>query len=419
MIDGQVHIYPEITRKSYFKVFLKGDRFVFHAGGIVGLIPINDNVSIDISPRVPVGNLGRILRIAEEAPDSLDRYFRLYDLRDEVLPSLIDLFASSLCSVVDAIAHNGLFHEYRRQEADTSFPRGRILVGEAARRHEARGVTHKVRASWFESSIDVGVNRCIKSALWSLAQRYRAMRSQQRPRTIVSRLNRTYQLFNGVSLDRAAGFIDDPMVLNPQKLPETRSYYVPALYLARAIVKDRGMRFDKSGGNVQMASLLLSLEVVFEKYLRNVLRKIVARLSKGRLVVLDGNKKQPTGASKPLFDPGPPEHRASETRATPDIAVFDTEENRYSVVLDAKYKPIDGIPGREDINQVIGYGFSYRAKSVVIVHPRLEDNDHGAHALGVINGVRFFQYAFDLAAKDLEAEEETFAQVIYELALQS
>jgi hypothetical protein len=70
------------------------------------------------------------------------------------------------------------------------------------------------------------------------------------------------------------------------------------------------------------------------------------------------------------------------------------------------------LPKREDINQVLAYGFSYQAKAVLLVFPKSKRSRHGLSRMGRIRDVVVYEYVFDLAAQNIEAEEESFAETI-------
>jgi 5-methylcytosine-specific restriction enzyme subunit McrC len=232
----------------------------------------------------------------------------------EPIPSLLDLLTIALLEAMPAIELGGVYREYLHREEETSFPRGRILLGQTLRRCEARGGAPRAVVSWYERSADNGPNQLLKYAIWYLAQRLSSLRQPRAGvRRLLARLNDAFNLFAGVSLDRGRSFLSHPLVVNPQRMPSTRAYYRPAMQLALAIVRDRGIQVEGRGEDITIESLLLNLEDVFEAFLRNVLREGF----RGRtgITVLDGNKGNPEGGKKLLFDAAPSED------ATPDIVV--------------------------------------------------------------------------------------------------
>lgn len=301
VVNGRFQMYEEVIGRQYFTVFMRKDRLVFQAGNFVGLIPINERVAINVRPRVPVSSLERLLRIANASPVSLKREKRTYALNSEPLPSLLDVLAAALIDSVELILANGLHREYRRSEADTSFPRGRIMLSDTVRRHQSRGIEHRVTASWFERTGDTGPNRCVRFALHHLAHCYPGMAPTSTTRSSLRALNRLHQVFSVAKLDPSQTFLDDPIVREPSRLPGLRAYYEQPLHLAKIIIQGQGISFGGRDPNVVMPSLVVNLEKIFEDYVRAVLRDQFRQLMPD-VVVLDGNHDPPVGASRGVFD---------------------------------------------------------------------------------------------------------------------
>jgi len=417
MTDGRLDMYDEVRRAGLFRVNLTKDGIVIQATGHIGLIAVNERVSVNVKPRVPVPNLQRILRVTEHRFVSLKPHVRGYAAHSESIPSLLNLLAESLLDSIDDVAAKGVYRAYIQKDGDTTFPRGHILMGKTLRRHVARDIHHRVAAAWFEPTVDIAPNRCLKYAVWHLGQRYASVAWPRKDpaRGIMRRLNRAYHLFDGVRLERSRSFLDDPTVQQPGRLPSIRAYYRSALDLAVTIVRDRGIRFDVSGKDVVLASLLLNLADLFEKYALGILRSRLTTLPS--VVVLDGNAtERDGGGQKALFDPESPEN----TEATPDIvfrrAAPCAPEDRYPILIDVKYKPVSGLANRDDVNQAIAYGVSYRAPSVVLLHPRTDDKTPlGRRELGRVGGMTLYEYVFDLSADALEDEEDRFASSMGDL----
>jgi len=420
IVNGRFQLYPSVEDNDFLSVNRKKTSLIFQAGRYIGLIPLNDYVMLDVRPRVPLKNLTRIMRIAEGTPRELDRFLSHYSEHNEALPSMIDFFARALVDRIADIASDGLYREYIKTEEGTSFPRGRIQIGETIRRYSTRGVRHHVAASWYESSVDTPPNRCLKYTLWFLASYYnstiRVSPNTKSSNDLLRRLERSYHIFAGVELDSSLGFLDSPTVNNPETLPSIRAYYKPALYLALLILQNRGISFTNRRGGVLMSSLLINLQTTFEKYSRNILRARLRDLDT-KVRVLDGNKKGPGGGQKLLFDQPIRPTREART-ATPDIVfnrAIPNVDGSYVTLLvaDVKYKDFVK-PRRPEIEQAVTYAASYRAP-VVIIHPRVEEETHGMNLFERMAPHTIYHYAFDLAAQDPDAEENLFAKSFRQL----
>ncbi|MEO6393084.1 MAG: hypothetical protein ABIP75_14645 [Pyrinomonadaceae bacterium] len=405
IIDGKLSVYPLISKYDFFKLYIKKDQIVFQTAGYIGLIPINDKVVLDIRTRVPVRNLERMLFVAHHSPKILEPFERKYATHEFTFPSLIETLTAALIDSLIRLEQFGIYREYVNLQRNTSFPRGRIIVGKSLQRNLSVGSKHRVHASWYERSADVAVNQCIKFALWTLAEKFHSVTPKKGWRAWISKINRFYSFFDGVSLDASRSFLANRLVRHPIALPESRKYYTNSLILSKIIIENRGIEFDRGGDDILLPSMVMKLENLFEEYIRAVLKE--KAYSRGlQLEVLNG---QGPG-SKPLFD------RPTMEKATPDI-VFKRNNglhDEFPLIIDVKYKNFDR-PKREDINQVIAYGFSYRATRVVILHPKTESGLSGMRAIGEIDNVALFQYAFDLASDTPSLEEEHLFQALLTL----
>jgi 5-methylcytosine-specific restriction enzyme subunit McrC len=292
-------------------------------------------------------------------------------------------------------------------EETTSFPRGRILIGQTVKSLASKGVTHKVAATWFQRTADIPVNRCLKYAVWLLAQMRSTLTSgtqQNGSRALAAALSRAYRSFDGIDLDLTLGFVADPFVCGIHPLPSLRSYYRNALDLAVSIIQQRAVTLQQTGDDLVMPSFVINMADVFEAYIRNLLAAN-ASAEKWDMQVLDGNLNQPLGGQKPLFTTGS-QHR----NASPDVVVALAPELESVLLIEVKYRQAEKVD-RGDLNQAIAYGVSYGSKDVVLVQPRGIKSRPvpGLRQLGTIGSMTVHQYVFDLNARDLHAEEEAFA----------
>jgi 5-methylcytosine-specific restriction enzyme subunit McrC len=400
--SGTLSLNPEIEGGDYFAVSLRRGVISLRARGYVGLIPLSEGVVVDVRPRVPVRNLSRVIHVSGEPPTVLTS-LRSYATAPEWSDSLLDVYARALAGYVEVVASSGLLRDYVRREEDSSFPRGRVRL-DGTLRLRSRGINHKARVAWFERGDDNAPNRCLKYAIWLLAQRYIARRSaDDRSREAHRHLNALFPIFDGVSLDHGKAFLDDPVVSGARELPTLRSYYRDALNVALAIIRQRSIVLDSSGGSVRMPSFVVNMNYVFEAYIRNTLRRYVAAHGLAG-DVLDGNDE----GSRRLYD------GRADPEATPDIVLQPHDTAIPPVVIEVKNVPVKGSESERDhVNQAATYGLAYRAPRVVIVNPRASAfQPAGLYFLGDIDHVAVYQYRFDLGATDLSNEDEQFGDVI-------
>jgi 5-methylcytosine-specific restriction enzyme subunit McrC len=391
MNNGVLDIYPQVEEKGYFRIFFAGRDLQLTAGPFVGLIPINPQITIDVRPKLPVANLARVIELADQPIESIAAVHRFYATEAGPTISIVEFLAKNLLIALRDIELRGLYKSYRHKTENSSSPRGRLNFRQTAASNAGRGLRHKVVSSHFEQTLDNPYNRLLKFTLFFLAQRLR--RAAKRNRRLVSDVNTSIALFDGVTLP-APGELTRLIKCDINgSLPPERRYYERALGIALTIISNKGLCLFGHGQEVEMSSYIINFETLFENYLRNVLRMRLTGTSSG-LRVRDGNEE----GKKRLFDD------AKKPPATPDI-VIDRPPDVLAIV-EVKYK--DKVD-RTDLNQVITYGCSYRTRNVLLVHQAAAGKPSGGQRLGAIGALNVFTYAFDLGNPHLETEEMALA----------
>lgn len=396
--SGELRINPDTQR--YFDMYLKKGSLSLRARGCVGYIPISDRVVVQVEPRVPVRDLSRIIRISGVPPTPLGA-LRNYATSKEWSDTLLDLYAGKLISDIEKIVASGLLREYTEQRAISSFPRGRVRLSESIQVLSSRGNRHAAVISWHERSLDNPPNRCLKYAVWLIAQRYMQLQPKDaHSRALHKRLSGLYSLFEGVQLDQSLTFLEDGRVRGVAPLPSSRAYYREALDVAIATIEQRSVLIEDSTGPLRMPSIVVDMDTVFEAFIRNVLREH-ATTNGWSATVLDGNK----DGQKDLYNerPSPP--------ANPDIVVR-SGDGMTALIIEIKNVPVKDASSRGAVHQAVTYALSYRAKRVVLVHPRGRVQTPGVRYVGDIKDVSVYQYRFDLDAEDLVGAANDFGQEI-------
>lgn len=403
-----------LLNRDFFRTSLTTQGFRVQASGWIGVLPINDRLTIEVIPRVPLMNLGQILRIAETEIEAIHESLRNYDTDRDSPPSMIPVYAYALRSEVEKVVAKGLHKEYRRIDEATSHPSGHLSMHRTVDLR-ARGIRHKLGVSRFHRSHDTDVNRCLRFAvasLASLAGRADTAISIADRRAALRDLNVTDHLLDGVTIDHSMRFLDDPHVSGRQPLPEHRLYYQPAISLAAHILQDRFVHLEDAATGVYLPLLLVNMSAAFEGFVR---RTLMRRHTTGQpLRVLDGNLQPPAGGAHVLFE------RGERVNATPDIVIRESNSGRCALVIEAKYKPAGNRPDRDDLNQAIAYAVAYQAPAVVLVQPCSEGaTSDRLRLVGEVQGFSVYMYHFDLGASDLSKEEEIWVDEMTKLAERS
>lgn len=401
---GRLELNPEIEKGDYFSVSLRRGVITLRTGGHVGYIPLNDQIVVHVEPRVPVVNLNLMAEVTRMPRTTLS-WIREYRLNNTWSESYADLYATALAAHVESIMINGLLRDYLREEQNSSFPRGRILIGPTVQRFVTRDQNHRVVNAFFLRTVDNPANRCVKYAMWMMGSHYSktSMRSRE-SRLIQQRLNSLYVALDGVTLDHTRRFMEDPIVTGEKSLPTHRAHYREALDISSAIVRQRGILLEGvKSGNVRLPSLLLNMSALFESYVRAILQ-VYAVEKNWTWQVLDGNAE----GSRPLYK------GKTTADATPDIVVQDMQSDS-ALVIEVKYIPVTGKPLREAVNQAVTYAACYESDRVVLVHPCGTGQTSGMEDLGDVGQIRVFQYRYNLSSIDLETEANLFGKSVGEL----
>ena len=401
--DGSLDVYDDVF--NLFRPTYQKNQPSIQCSGLVGYIPLNDAYALEVTTRVPVGNLERLVGMAAGyAPLVLRKYTRLFGHAEDRPEALFDVLADQLLEAFDRILGSGLLKTYDRVVRVGSSPSGRIMP------FDTGWLTAKVgrptaMSSSFHRTPDFGPNRLLRHAFEKLLARYIGIRDQkQRARTL--RLRKAVARLGDVRRASQSDLTPQAIAGYIRHLPVHHEHYADALMVAHLIVYDLGLSIRQAGGIAILPSILIDMSTVFESYVRRILAEGLA--DDPAILVKDGNKDGDGGAKVLLYDP----IRAglNSPDATPDIVI---EVNGIpALVIDAKYKPAAKLPDRGDVNQVVVYGARYAAPRIMVLHAGRPGTRVPAEFCGSIGGFQVFNGMIDLAAAAIETEEKAFVAAI-------
>lgn len=395
MDDGQLPIFREVEDRGLLSLRFQRSKVIIAAGGFVGLIPLSPKITIEVTPKLPVRNLARVLEVARAPLMPLAKADRYYLANEASIPSILEFLAKNLLDAAKELELHGIHKEYVAEMRSTSQPSGRIDISASLQRHWSCGQMHRVVASRFEQSSDLPANRVIKSALMFLIRR---LRIGQAPRELVKDANEAlYRFPISIGEASAADIEVAEEVLRRRELPAQRAYYYRALEVAIFILSNSGIAVQEQGSDVLLRSFVVNFDDLFESYIRRVLQAAPSN----DVEVFDGNNER----KKYLFQ------NTKLHFAQPDIVVTSTASSK-TLVSDVKYKDL---PKREDINQVVTYAVSYGSDQTVIIHQLKPGSQPGLRHIGRMGGISVDAYGFDLDSADLPKEEEAMAEAIFAL----
>lgn len=396
--EGELQLIEDSVGKNLYRIYLKKNRLVFQAGSGVGLIPVTPSIAIDVRPRVPIRNIGRILDVSGSSPMVLQSIRVFYQRDASPTASLLNVIADSLLREVETIENTGIRRQYIHSTRTTSFPRGRLILSSVLH-YRATGRNHLVEVSAFDFTANNPLNQLIKTALWCLARYYGRMEGSEN-RRYRRRIRDALRSFAAPTVDETLQIHLHPLVQRLQ-VEQAHTPYERAVVLAHTIISGGGADASGRTGRIPLPSLVLDLEDAFEKYVRAVLLKSLAG---NRLAIKNGAKAPPHGANTSLFAG---ETACPSMTVSPDVV---TEvDGRVRVVGEVKYVPAQKCPDRSHVEQLVTYLAAYGCDSGVLVYPAAEESAKGLLRIGAVANKAVYQYSMWLGASDLAAEEDSLS----------
>jgi 5-methylcytosine-specific restriction enzyme subunit McrC len=381
--QGTFSFLPEVRQKGYFDVDYRGNELVLVAGKYVGQLPLTDEVAVNVRPKIPLGNLARMIGIASQPIRCLDFFRRRYRVDGEATNSLLEAFARSLLATLSTLDQEGVWREYKQHRADLPSPRGRLDVGRYIAGSLSRARPTVVPCTYFQMDLDTVFNRTVKRAIMEVGSALEAANCQDR--NLLRQLAYYCDLFDAVPLDSSMKLIDEcRQLLATRHIPQLRAYYLDILDACLIILGRHGVEIIEPDGDRGLHSLVVNLEDAFELYVRAVLQR--------QLDVLDGNKE---GKGSFFVD-----NALYETK--PDLVV--NIQGMTAAIGDAKYKTK---VTEADRYQLVTHALAHNVRFAFFVVPS-RDGTSGGEALGTIgraSGIRISQYRINLDAADMVQEE--------------
>lgn len=425
----QVIINSELDGRDVLRAHFRKGVLQLQATSYVGVIPLNERLVVRVKPRVPLANLTRM--VVETGHDLLPlSAFRDYSARGTADDWAMDIYTDALLDYVDELLIQGLLREYRRCEDEGHLPHGGLDFGRTVQRFAARGIPNKASYFWHERTIDTPPNRCIKAAMEAVHTHLTKAKAQPRrgDRARLARLGGQFLAFDEVADDPEYRFLDDPQVLGLTPLPDPRSYYRPVLDLAVLILRDLGFALELGGEDVQMGSLLVDTNKLFENFVRVSLAKHAAERA-WPAEVIDGNTVEgrldlydvPDPLPSPLGVPLPALASRDPGKAQPDV-VLRALDGTFSLVAEVKNTTrgasdeSDTLPDRKEVEQAVTYALRYNLKRTLLIHP-WRTGAKGLVYVGRIRYIDVYDYRLDLSSQEhLDGALADMAQIVARLA---
>lgn len=319
------------------------------AGNVVGVLVV-PGLRIVIRPKIPIARLFYLLGYSSRMPllGPVAPFGEDQDLLESLAPHFTRLLGQALS--------RGLVREYAEHAAALHAVRGRIDLLELMARQ--LGVWPPVPCEFTDHTADTLPNQLMLAAtvllrrLTSSADVAAALGAQE------ARLNEVSHIrFPAARVPSAA-------------LDRRHAHCEPAIRMAEIIL--RHMSIDAHAGSVRSASFLVDMNALYEDF-------VVAAI--GNALSSDGAHRWTKHPKGIYLD------ETREIRLVPDAMLKDP--NRHpSVVVDAKYKVIDG-PLNEDIYQMLAYCTRLRVRHAVLVYASTPEGEHRLPGGVTIHRVQF------------------------------
>jgi 5-methylcytosine-specific restriction endonuclease McrBC regulatory subunit McrC len=293
----------------------------------------------------------------------------------------------------------GLAKQHSRIDSVSEAARGAIRFS-ATVRARARNKPLLIGTRRFERTAQTSANGVLLFTLMYVARALRSGSRSSQTSRIISECNRLSRRFPQLTF--SSRHVPSTLRRSIRSLAPNavRPDYARSLRLADALLSGAGFEVSPLPGGIESQCFMLSLDLIFEDYVRSILRAGLAGFH-----VRDAKKFPPHGARRLLLTNG-----TAKSEAEPDV-VIQARDDRPLLVVDAKYKNPQRSIERADLNQVIAYGAAYGVSAVGLVTPSAGRGD-GVTFLGEAGGLKLLNVPFDLSTPDRSAAENQFVNSI-------
>lgn len=405
MKDGRLSVYPDIGVKGVLSVHLRQDRLVLKANAWIGFIPINDEVAIEVRPRIAITNLEEILAVVGKFRHELSPGLRQFGSSPVAVASFLDLLANRLLDLLDEIRHTGLHFEYVRVSHRGASVIGAIRPAGTALLQQRSGNRQVAESASWQRTVDTGPNRLLRLAVVRLLEVYRDFIGRNHTRKTLSRLAQANISMRRIAVNDRRKYLEHYLVNAGAEFPMSRPFYPEAMEIARLVLDSGGLSIRDTQGKIHLPPVLLNMEDTFEKYLRMCL---VQTSVKYGLNVIDGNSEHASGFGRRSLYESAETRAARGPKVTPDI-VITRDAHCPPLIIDVKYKPLHGLPDRGDVEQIVTYGVRYGVSNVALAYPHRTSDQAAVSRIGKIGGLNISVLRFDLNSASLTSEQDHFS----------
>jgi len=344
--------------------------------GWIGQIPVTEELVLVVRPKVPIGNLFRMIEVAYRLPGL--EFPEGPSVSASEIADLFDCLAGLLARRTLLRVRRGLHREYLRYEEALPYLRGRLMPLDLVRR--GRGV--EVPCQFEDQTCDIGDNQILH---WTLRRIARSGLGREATRAQVRQGIRA--MAGSVRLEPFRGV--DCLRRVYQRL---NADYHPLHGLCRFFLESLGPTHET--GDAAMVPFLVDMDRLFELFLAEWLEtKLPTRYSL---------------AAQERFDVDAGRQHVAQV----DLLIRESRSGSPLAVLDTKYKS-SKLPSLADLYQINAYADLVGASFGFLTYPSNQVSRYQT----TMGTTRISTLGFDLSG-DLEAAGAVFlAQLVEALEL--
>lgn len=384
--DGRSLIFPETRELNAVDIVDTPDGARLMALGLIGYLPLTKDITLNITPKFPIGNLWTMLEIAGESYDHILPTIRGYQTSSTRAP--IEMLARCFCHFLEGIISVGFERSYYRRQR-SGFFRPRIEFGSTMSRYLSRGNPIDTVSTVFEFGLDNPINRIVKAACIRFSRLLPPSNDWLQERRLIQLALDTLQQVReqeptttDFNLDKSAS----------QRLRENYSGLLRVYHL---LLTGGGIAFTFEPSGKELPSFLFNLDDVFERFIRRTFSK---ELQNHDISVLDGNKHPGQ-----LFV----DNRTYPTK--PDL-VFRCAKRQVIGLGEVKYKPK---LKEADRYQIISHVTAARAPLGILFTPANDGESQRLERIGQLaTTANLYHYRVDIYGDLLAAQTQMVRDVM-------
>ena len=351
---------------------------IISVNSYVGLIQMQNGYQVQVLPKIDFGSNDRnltetkrvFLRMLRSMKDFPCKVFNESNLKMDRM-TLYEIFINMYLQEVRILVKHGIKSSYISRKENLNFYKGKIIVTEQIKRNSAHGERFYIR--YDEYQVNRAENRIIKATLQKLQSISSSAENQKEIRQLLTAFEMispsvNYQKdFSKVVIDRSTKEYD--MIMRWSRV-----------FLL-------GKSFTTFSGTTNARALLFPMEKVFESYVSQQLRKVMAET---------GWEISTQDKGHYLFD------SPKQFALRPDIVII--RDDGLKIILDTKWKSLTDKPrinygiSQADMYQMYAYAKKYHTSEIWLLYPQnAEMRGHDDIMFRSADGVKVQIFLVDVA----------------------